>query len=74
MKTMDAHPSGNFMYGANTILTAIFIAFGGWLDTLKHVHVPPIFIEVLMCLSYAGGFTVAAITVYKFIKERKKKK
>lgn len=36
------------------------------------LHIPPIFIELLQCLSYAGSFLIAILTIYKFLKERRK--
>lgn len=37
-------------------------------------HIPPIIIESLQCLSYAGSFGIFVLTVYKLIKEKRKKK
>jgi hypothetical protein len=62
----------NYMYGAKTLLTAVLIGFAKWIGTLNNVHLPPIIIELLMCLSYAGGITIAGITVYKFYTDKKK--
>lgn len=74
MKSMDFHNTQTTMYGAKTLLTAVLIGFASWIKSLQNVHLPPIIIEVLMCLSYIGGLTIATITTIKFFKERKKVK
>lgn len=38
------------------------------------LHIPPIIIEILQCLSYGGSFALFVLTAYKFHKGRKKSK
>lgn len=58
----------------NSLCTGALIVFGELVQNGNNIHLPPIVIEILQSLSYAGAFTVACLTIYKFIKERKKKK
>jgi hypothetical protein len=71
MKSMDYQPTTHVAFGVKALMTTILIGFAKWLQTLQNVHIPPIFVESLMCLSYLGGIIIASIGIYKFIKERK---
>lgn len=37
-------------------------------------HIPPFIIESLQCLSYAGSFGLFILAIYKYKKEKRKKK
>jgi len=60
------------LFSAFTI--GAFTLFGKLIVSYQNVHLPPIVIEFMQFLSYAGGVTVACLTVYKFLNERKKGK
>lgn len=49
-----------------------FTLFGKVITLYQDVHLPPIIIESMQFLSYTGAVTVSFLTVYKFLKERKK--
>ena len=56
------------------LATGACILFGKLITTYQNVHLPPIIIESLQCLSYGGAFVISCITAYKFYTERKNKK
>lgn len=58
----------------SSLTTGACILFGHLVSTYQNIHLPPIIIEVLQCLSYGGGAIVACLTVYNFYKSHKKKK
>lgn len=54
------------------ILSVCGVILGALIETLnalQGVHIPPIFLELLQCLSYMGAILVASITVYTFVKK-----
>lgn len=55
----------------NSLAAITLILFG---ETVVgyDVHLPNIFIELLQVFSYIGAIVVSAITIYKFIKGRRK--
>lgn len=57
----------------NALCTGAFILFGELIEASNNIHLPPIIIEILQALSYAGGIVVALITVYNFISKKRKK-
>lgn len=57
----------------NSLCTGGFILFGKLIETSNNIHLPPIVIESMQVLSYAGAVTVSAFTVYNFIRKKIKK-
>jgi len=70
----EINTSSPLMTFFSFLTTGACILFGHLVASYNNIHLPPIVIEVLQSLSYAGGITVASLTVYKFCKERKVKK
>ena len=58
----------------SALTTGACILFGHLVASYQNIHLPPIVIEGLQAISYAGAITVSCLTIYKFCKERKKKK
>lgn len=57
----------------NSLCTGALILFGKLVETNNNIHLPPIIIESLQVLSYAGAITVSCFTVYNFISKKRKK-
>lgn len=70
----ELNTSSPLMMLCSALTTGACILFGHLVATYNNIHLPPIIIESLQCLSYGGGTIVACLTVYKFCKERKSKK
>ena len=70
----EINTSSPLMMFFSFLTTGTCILFGHLVASYENIHLPPIVIEILQSLSYAGGATVAFLTVYKFIKEKKPKK
>lgn len=70
----EINTSSPLMMFFSLLTTGTCILFGHLVASYQNIHLPPIVIEVLQSLSYAGAFTVACLTIYKFIKDKKSKK
>jgi len=57
----------------NSLCAGALILFGKLVKTNNNIHLPPIIIESLQVLSYAGAITVSCFTIYNFISKKRKK-
>lgn len=57
----------------NSLCTGGLVLFGRAIESYNSGHLPPIIIESLQVLSYAGAITVSCFTVYNFITKKRKK-
>lgn len=70
----EINTSSPLMMLCSAFTIGAFTLFGKLIVSYQNVHLPPIIIESMQFLSYAGGVTVACLTIYKFCKERNSKK
>lgn len=69
---MDTNISTPSMF-VNSLCTGALILFSELIEHSNNIHLPPIIIETMQFLSYAGAIIVSCFTVYNFISKRKKK-
>lgn len=69
----EINTSSPLMMFFSLLTTGTCILFGHLVASYQNIHLPPIVIEILQSLSYAGGAMVAFLTVYNFISKKRKK-